>query len=138
MSDPSPPILPSPDAAPFWEAARRHELLLPYCEAGDGFFFYPRTACPSCGSRNVAWRRASGRGRIHAFTIQRSTRLPGLADATPLVTVIVELEEGPRLMSILLGAEPDPEHVRCDLPVQVDFVDLESESLPVFRLAEDE
>jgi uncharacterized OB-fold protein len=134
---PQPPIQPSPDAAPFWAAARRHELVLPYCEAGDGFFFYPRTACPTCGSRDVGWRRASGRGRIHAFTIQPASRVPGFADAGPFVTVIVELEEGPRMMSILIDVQPDPEHVSCDLPVEVAFLDQPGgESLPVFRLVE--
>jgi uncharacterized OB-fold protein len=135
---PAPPISPSPDAAPFWEAARRHELLLPYCEAGDGFFFYPRTACPACGSRDVGWRRASGRGRIHSFTIQPASRVPGYEDAGPFVSVLVELEEGPRLLSLLVGVEPDPEHVRCDLPVEVAFLDQPGgASLPVFRLAAD-
>jgi uncharacterized OB-fold protein len=137
MTLPTPPILPSPDAAPFWEAARRHELVLPYCEAGDGYFFYPRTACPTCGSRDVGWRPASGRGRIHTFTIQPASRVPGYADVGPFVTVVVELEEGPRMMSILVDVQPDPEHVRCDLPVEVAFLDQpDGESLPVFRLVE--
>jgi uncharacterized OB-fold protein len=131
---PHPTVLPSPDAAPYWEAARRHELVLPYCEAGDGFFFYPRTACPTCGSRDLGWRRASGRGRIHSFCIQHANRLPGLSDAVPFVTIIVELEEGPRMMSILVEVEPDPTHVRCELPVEVAFLDLDDgQALPVFR-----
>jgi uncharacterized OB-fold protein len=138
MTLPRPPITPSPDALPFWEAARRHELVLPECLRCGRVFFYPRTACPSCGSRELDWRPASGRAEVHAFTIQQRCALPGLADAVPLVTAIVELDEGPRLMTILLGVEPDPAHVRCGLQVEVDFVDVDGGwTLPVFRPRED-
>jgi hypothetical protein len=130
---PNPPLSPSPDALPFWEAAQRHELVLPWCNACEAFFFYPRTACPTCGSRDLAWKPASGRGTVYTFCIQHHSRVPGYADATPFVTAIVELEEGPRLMTILVDVEPDPEHVRCGLPVEVTFLDVDDGVLPVFR-----
>ena len=132
-AQPNPPLRPSPDALPCWEAARRHELVLPWCNACEAFFFYPRTACPTCGSRDLAWKPASGRGTVYTFCIQHHSRVPGYADATPFVTAIVELEEGPRLMTILVDVEPDPEHVRCGLPVEVTFLDVDDGVLPVFR-----
>jgi uncharacterized protein len=131
-------VSPSPDAAPFWEACLRRELLLPRCSACDTTFFYPRTSCPSCGSRAVGWVAASGRGRVYTFCIHHQASLPAFRDAVPFVTVIVELEEGPRLMSFLTGVEPDPGSVRCDMPVHVDFTELEDgRLLPVFRPAEE-
>jgi uncharacterized OB-fold protein len=130
-----PPLSPSPDAQPFWDACARHELVLPFCAAGDGFFFYPRTACPTCGSRSVEWRPVSGRGRLHSFTIVHQTGLPGLKEAVPFVPAIVELDEGPRLASLLIGVEPDPRAIACDAAVVVDFLDLVDGSLPVFRPA---
>lgn len=130
---PNPPLHPSPDALPFWEAAQRHELVLPWCNACETFFFYPRTACPSCGTRDLAWKPASGRGVVHAFTVQYQSRVPGYAEATPFVTAIVELDEGPRLMTILVDVEPDPAAVRCGLPVEVAFLDVGDGVLPVFR-----
>lgn len=133
---PRPPISPSPDALPFWEGARRRELMLPWCDRCAAHFFYPRTACPVCGSRDVDWRPASGRGHVHAFTIQPASRLPGFADAGPFVTIVVELEEGPRMMSLLTGVEADAEHVRCEMPVVVDFLEVDDGNvLPVFRPA---
>ena len=60
----APPISPAPEAVPFWEAADRHELLLPFCGECEHFFFYPRALCPDCGSRDVQWRVASGRARL--------------------------------------------------------------------------
>lgn len=131
-----PSITPSPESAPFWAAAARHELVLPYCEPCARHFFYPRVLCPACGSRSVGWRAASGRGTLHTFCIQYRSGLPGFADAGPFVTALVELAEGPRLMSLLVGVPPDPAVIRCEMPVEVAFVDYaDGGSLPVFRPA---
>ena len=121
----------APDAAQFWEAAARGELHLPWCVPCGAPFFYPRPLCPRCGSRELEWRRASGRGRLHAFCIQHATPLPELRDRVPFVTALVELEEGPRIMSRLVGVEPDPAAVRCEMPLVVDF----EAGRPVFRPA---
>jgi uncharacterized OB-fold protein len=136
---PRPAVSPSPDAAPFWEATRRRELQLPYCAACERFFFYPRTLCPTCGTRDPDWRRVSGRGRLHSFCIHHHSALPGFRDAVPFVTALVELEEGPRIMSFLTGVETDPSAIRCEMPLKVAFVDLDDgEVLPVFRPAGEE
>ena len=124
---------------PFWEAASRRELALPFCTRCERFFFYPRVICPSCGSRDVEWRRASGRGRLHTFCIQHQSGLPGFRDATPFVTAIVELDEGVRLMSFLVGVDPEPGAIRCDMPVEVAFEELDDgQLLPVFRPTSEE
>jgi uncharacterized OB-fold protein len=131
---PAPQISPHPVAAPFWEAAARRELVLPFCEACEAFFFYPRVICPRCGSRDVAWRPATGRGRVHTFCIHHQSALPGFRDAVPFVSAMVELEEGPRLMTFLVGVKPDPTAIRCEMPVEVAFTELEDgQMLPVFR-----
>jgi uncharacterized OB-fold protein len=131
---PAPRISPAPVAAPFWEAAARHELVLPFCGACEAFFFYPRVICPRCGSREVQWRQATGRGRVHTFCIHHQSQLPGFRDAVPFVTAIVELEEGPRLMTFLAGVDPDPAAIRCDMQVEVAFTELDDgQVLPVFR-----
>jgi uncharacterized protein len=131
---PAPRISPAPVAAPFWEAAARRELVLPFCGACRTFFFYPRVICPRCGSRDVQWRPASGRGRVHSFCIHHQSPLPGFRDALPFVSAIVELDEGPRLMTFLTGVEPDPAAVRCEMPVEVAFTELaDGQFLPVFR-----
>ena len=79
--------------------------------------------------RAKARRRCSGQGRVYTYCVQYQT-------AVPFVTVIVELVEGPRLMSILVDVAPDPAAVRCDMPVEVAFVDRpDGQSLPVFRPA---
>lgn len=127
-------LSPAPEALPFWEAANRHELVLPFCVTCRRFFFYPRPLCPRCGARNLDWRRCTGQGQVYTYCVQYQTSVPGLTGAVPFVTVIVELAEGPRMMSILVDVTPDPTAVRCGMPVEVAFVDRpDGQSLPVFR-----
>ena len=136
MSEYKGPVpLPTPETRPFWEAARRHELQLRRCRACGLHHFYPRAACPHCLSADLEWRRASGRGTLHTFTVvhrgQRDFPL-----GAPYVIAIVELAEGPRLMTNLVGIAPDPAAIRIGMPVEVTFEDVSSDvALPRFRPA---
>jgi uncharacterized OB-fold protein len=131
---PNPPISPSPDALEFWEGCRAGELRLPHCNPCGESFFYPRTLCPRCGSRDLSWRTASGRGRLHSFCVQFQCAVPGYREATPFVTALIDLDEGPRMMSLLVEAGTDPAGIRIGTPVEVQFRDTDSGwSLPVFR-----
>ena len=118
---------PSPETRRFWEGCRSHELWLPYCRACRAFYFYPRDFCPRCFSWDIEWRQASGRGKVYTFAIQYRAYHPGWTDETPYVTAIVELDEGPRLFTNLVGVEPDPEHLRCDMPVEALWDDVTEE-----------
>jgi hypothetical protein len=124
--------LPWPTAItrPFFDAARERRLLLPRCPR-DGWFFYPRSHCPRCLGTDWSWQQVSGRGTVHAFTVDRLGHTPGLAALAPDVIAIVELEEGPRMTARLAGCEPGDIHV--GLPVHVDFEDVDGTSLAVFR-----
>lgn len=126
---------PTPDSKPFWSAAKQHELRIQRCRACGDAYFYPRNVCPSCLSRDVEWFTASGRGRLHTFVIvHRGLKVTPLE--LPYVLAMVELEEGPRLMTNLVGIEPDPAKIRCDMPVVVEWADVTPEvTLPRFRPA---
>jgi len=127
---------PSPETQPYWDGCRRHELWLPYCPPCRRFFFYPRPFCPHCFAWDIEWRQASGRGKLYSYAIQYRPQGPGFENEVPYITAIVELEEGPRLMTNLVGVEPDPAAIRCDMPVEVVFEDVnEKVSLPKFRPA---
>ena len=97
---------PSPTAAPFFAAARERRLVLPRCPR-DGFFFYPRSRCPRCLGDDWEWREASGRGRVHTFTVDRVGHLPGLEQAVPYAIAIVELAEGPRMTARIVDCDVD-------------------------------
>lgn len=133
VNEPQRPLpTPSPETAPYWEGCKRRELQLPYCLQCERFFFYPRPFCPRCFSRDTEWRRASGRATLYTYAIQYRAQTPGFQ--APYITAIVELEEGPRLVSNLVGVEPDPAQLRCGMPLEVVFEDMSDEiTLPFFR-----
>ena len=126
---------PSPETKPFWEACKRHELLLPYCANCNEFFFYPREFCPKCFGWDIEWRACSGKGTLYTFAIQFRPQAPGFMP--PYVTAIVQLDEGPRMMTTLVGVDAAPENIRCDMPVEVSWEDVNDEiTLPLFRPAQ--
>jgi uncharacterized OB-fold protein len=126
---------PTPETRPFWEALGRHELQLQRCRGCGSWIFYPRATCPSCLGPDLEWRRASGRGTLHTFTVVHRGQ-KGFPLGPPYVLAIVELAEGPRLMSNLVGIEPDPATIRIGMPVEVVFDDVTaSVTLPRFRPA---
>ena len=125
---------PSPETQRYWDGCKQHELWLPYCLTCQASFFYPRPFCPRCFGWEIEWRQASGRGTLYTYAIQYRPQAPGFEP--PYVTAIVQLDEGPRLMTNLVEVEPDPAHITCDMPVEVVFQDMSDEvSLPVFRPA---
>lgn len=124
---------PTPETQPFWDAAKQRRLIFQACDACGARYFYPRPLCPQCLSRAVRWVDASGRARLHTFVItHRPPR--NYPVAAPFVIGIVELEEGPRLMSHVVGVAPDPQALRCDMPLEVVFEDITADiTLPKFR-----
>ena len=135
MSDYTGPIpLPTPETRPFWDAAKRHELTLPRCRACGKLHYFPRGACPFCLSLDLAWERMSGRGTLHTFTVVARGQ-KGFPVPTPYVLAIVELVEGPRMMTTLV--EVDPKTVKIGMPVTVVFRDIsDTIALPLFKPGE--
>ena len=119
------------DSAPYWRAARAHRLELQRCGECRRFRFYPSRACHFCGSLAFEWEPLSGRGEVYTYTIVH--RGPGspFEELLPLVVAMVTLEEGPTMMSNIVGCPHD--QVRIGMPVQVAFEDVNDEvALPVF------
>lgn len=129
------PAEPRPDLRgrlrPYWEAASRGELRLPRCRECGAFVWPPRTCCTSCSSAEFDWVTSAGRGIVHTFTVVRQTPDPYFSGRVPYVVAIIELDEGPRLMSNVVRC--DPERVRIGLPVNVAFHDAgDGLAVPVF------
>jgi uncharacterized OB-fold protein len=124
---------PTPETRPFWDAAKQGRLVIQACDDCGTRYFYPRPLCPACLSRRVRWLDASGRGRLHTFVINH--RPPrGFPVQEPFVIGIVELEEGPRMMSHIVGVTADPAALRCDMALEVVFEPLSADiTVPKFR-----
>jgi hypothetical protein len=122
------------ETRPYWEGAGRGELLLQRCRDCGAFQHRPRALCVSCLSDAIEWQRASGRGRVYSFTVTHQNQAPPFRDATPYVLAYVELDEGPRLLSNIVGCAP--ESVRIGMPVAVEFQPAKGEiAVPRFRPA---
>ncbi len=129
------PDLRDRSAAPYWEAAARRELKLPRCDACGLRFFPPRDLCPNCWSEKLSWQTMSGRGTVWTFT---EVHVPFYDDTwaedVPYVVVVVELDEGPRMLANIV--EPDMDRLSIGDRVEVVFEDrTEGVSLPMFRVA---
>jgi uncharacterized OB-fold protein len=126
--------IPTPDTKPFWDAARGGQLCIPRCDQCGQYHFYPRTLCPHCGSDALSWAVVSGRGTLASFVVNYRP-VPRTDDGSPVVVAIVQLDEGPQMMTNLVVAEPDPEKIELDAAVTVRFQTDGDAAIPVFELA---
>jgi len=99
------PITVDPTTEPFWRACREHRLMIQRCRACGHHQFYPRPFCLACEGVDLAWVEAKGEGHIYS---QTTIRVPATPEMTPpYVVAIVELEEGPRLLTNIEGASSE-------------------------------
>lgn len=93
------------DSLPYWNAAREGRLVIRKCKACAELHFMPRHLCPHCWSDELEWVDAQGTGSIHSFSIVRRASDPAFASLVPYVIALIELDEGPRMMANILGAD---------------------------------
>jgi len=124
---------PTPETQHFWDGTREGEIRLQRCDACRHVYFPPRPFCPACSSRSVSVFRASGRGKLLSYIINQR---PHPAWDAPYSIAIIELDEGVRMMSNVVGCEQTPEALVLDMPVEATFERLTDQiSLPLFRPA---
>ena len=131
-SKPIPAI--TPEMRPFFEGAKRHELRVQRCSACGTHRFPARAICSACLSTDVEWVPVSGRGEVFSFNVMHQVYHPGFAAEVPYAVVIVQLAEGAKMVSNLVGVQPHD--IRIGMPVQVVFEDVSDEvTLPKFAAA---
>lgn len=124
----------APDMEPFFEAARRHELVVQRCRGCGALRFPARDRCSGCLGREAEWVPVSGRGTIFTFAVMHQVYHPGFAAEVPYAVVLVALDEGPRMMSNVVDCPPGD--LRVGMPVEVVFETVTPEiTLPKFRAA---
>jgi uncharacterized OB-fold protein len=124
--------IPDPVTAPYWETAREGRFVLPRCEDCGKFHFYPRGACPHCGAAAIAWSEASGRGMVYSFSVVHRAPSAAFKEEVPYVIAIVATDDGPHLLSRLVGVPPEAVRIGMRLRVRFDRVSEEA-ALPVFE-----
>lgn len=130
--------IPNPDldSKPFWEAAREHRFVLQHCQGCGRYQHYPRILCTHCASTDLEWREASGKGTVYSVTVVYRAPSPAFQEEVPYAIALIDLAEGPRMMSNIVDI--DPEAVAIGMPVEVVFDDItEYVSLPKFRPAKE-
>jgi hypothetical protein len=121
----------TPEDKPFWDAGKRHELMLQKCGDCDTLR-HPSPICGNCLSMDSEWVAMSGRGKLYTWTVVHQRYHPGFAEETPYNVAIVELEEGPRLLTKIVDCPND--NLYIGMEVEVVFEDVTEEiALPKFK-----
>jgi hypothetical protein len=123
--------IPNPLTEPYWQAALEGVLKMPHCLSCGQFHFYPRSLCPFCRSDALDWQAVSGLGEVYSYTVVHRAPSLGFKGMLPYTVGIISLDEGPHLMSRIVGVPP--EEICIGMRVNVDFESQNSEiNLPIF------
>ena len=122
---------PSPETQPFWDGCKAGELRVQRCDACSHTYFPPRPFCPKCAHRKVSWVKASGKAKLYSYVIHHRP-MPGFTP--PYSIAVVELDEGPRMMTNIVNCPQTPEALQLDMRVEVTFTPVsDTISLPHFQ-----
>lgn len=126
-------VPPIPDAftAPWWAACREHRLMVRACRGCGRTHFPPRPACPRCWSDDVDWRDSAGTGTLYTYSVVRENDLDPFSGSLLYITAIVELGEGPRLMTTIVDSPAQA--IIVGARVVVRFVERGDWTFPAFR-----
>lgn len=136
MSDYQKPLpQPTPETQHFWDGCREGKLLLQRCKDTGKPYFPPRPFSPYTGSRDVEVFEASGKARLFSYVINHRPA-KGFEDEAPYAIAVVELEEGPRMMTNIVDCPQTPEALELDMPLEVTFEKATDDiSIPKFKPA---
>ena len=127
-----PPV--SPAAEPFWAATRDRRLVLQWCTECDRAIHFPREACPQCLGTALEFRPAAGTGVIYALSEMPVPGNGGMAGRAPYAVALIDLPEGVRLLSNVVGDEAGSAAVGANVDVAWEPL-ADGRHLPVFVLA---
>ena len=117
---------------PFWDATKDKRFLVQWCVDCRQPVFYPREVCPSCMGSDLEWRESTGRGVLYAVTVEYKPQNPAMAERAPYAVALVDLDDGIRMLSNVVGCPP--EEITVGMPVQVTWEELsDGRHLPLFE-----
>jgi uncharacterized OB-fold protein len=107
------------DTRPFWDAAKAHRFLVRKCNACAEIHHYPRPFCPSCWSDDLEWLDASGDATLYTWSTVYMNDLPPFNERLPYIAAVVELAEGPKVMTNLVDC--DDSALRIGMALRVTY-----------------
>lgn len=120
--------------APFWTACDRHQLVVQRCGACRSTFFYPRPCCPSCWSTDVEWIEATGEATLYTWSIVHRSDVEPFDRLVPYIPALVDLAEGPRMMTRIVDAAP--RELDIGMALDVRYITEAGVTVPFFTPAE--
>jgi uncharacterized OB-fold protein len=109
---------PTPETAPYWQGCAEGELRLQHCEDCGHVQFPPRRLCSGCFSQAVLWRKAAGTGTLRSWSMVTSPADPAFAGEVPFMSALIELDEGPTMLSVVRNCAPESAHIGMRLEVE--------------------
>ncbi|NBG92425.1 OB-fold domain-containing protein [Pseudomonas sp. 9.1(2019)] len=131
MSNNKPMPVPTEISAPFWEGLKAERLLIQQCNQCSHWVFYPRRHCPGCLAHELAWREVSGGASLYSFTVTRIATMPDFADEMPQMLAVIELDQGVRINSNLVGL--DESEVKVGMRLQPVFAEVDAKGTRLLR-----
>ena len=129
------PRFPEPNTQPYWEGVKAGELRYQTCADCAAVVFYPRQHCPSCLSNALEWQVSAGLGTVYTFSVVRQNRVPAFIELGAYPVAYIDLDEGFRMMSTLVGVDNPLTDIEIGQRVKVEFEaqDEGEYPIPVFR-----
>jgi uncharacterized OB-fold protein/acyl dehydratase len=131
MSTNKPMPVPTEISAPFWDGLRAGRLSLQRCNGCGHWIFFPRRHCDKCWSHDVEWREVAGTGTLYTYTLTRIPTLPDFADEMPQKMAVVELDEGVRINTTLVGLAED--EIAVGMRVKPVFAQVKADGTTLLR-----
>lgn len=131
MSTNKPMPVPTEISAPFWNGLKEGRLTIPHCKACGHWIFFPRRHCDRCWSHELEWKEVTGSGTLYTYTLTRVPTLPDFADEMPQKMAVVELDEGVRLNTTLVGV--DEGEIRVGMRVKPVFDTVKADGTALLR-----
>jgi uncharacterized protein len=129
------PSLHDLDTLAFWEGTREKELRYQQCETCGTVVWHPRSHCTGCTSGALRWHKANGTGTVYSFSVIRQSYHPFFRTQVPYAVAWIDLDEGPRLLSNVVGIGDPGRDLSCGQRVVVQWEEHESVNIPLFRPA---
>jgi hypothetical protein len=130
------PNFPEPDSAPYWEGVKAGELRYQTCNDCNGRVnFYPTAHCQGCGGSNLTWHVSKGEGTVYTFSVVMQNRIPGFQELGAYAVAYVDLDEGFRMLTNVVGTANPTTDVKVGQRVRVEYEKQDSGDypIPVFR-----